>query len=197
MSSPRKVYWDTSCFICFLNKQETTRRLICEDVLSHAQSGEVELWTSTWTVVEVIRPRRTTPIVPSLPEWTAKVPDARSQIQQIWDYYYRNTAPFERLTDQQISKVDGMFKWGWLHKIIVDERTASKAVELCRTRGLKPADSVHAASAILKRVDALQRWDRDFNKVKDIIAIEEPQRLSRQDLLIPDIRRIGPAPDDD
>jgi hypothetical protein len=44
MSKPRKVYWDTTCFICFLNRNEDVRRKICEDVLVHAERGEIEIW---------------------------------------------------------------------------------------------------------------------------------------------------------
>ena len=36
-STNKKFYWDSSCFICFLNRDETTRRLICEDVRRFAR----------------------------------------------------------------------------------------------------------------------------------------------------------------
>jgi len=70
MSEPQRFYWDSSCFICFLNKDEAARRVVCEDVLRHARNGAVEVWTSTWTIVEVIRPRRhgSAP----LPQWAIK-----------------------------------------------------------------------------------------------------------------------------
>jgi hypothetical protein len=87
--SEKTVYWDTSCFICFLNKQETERRLICEDVLKYARDGKIEIWTSTWTIVEVIRPKRfgSAP----LPEWALKainaVPEARENLTILWQRY--------------------------------------------------------------------------------------------------------------
>jgi len=201
MSKPRKVYWDTTCFICFLNRNEDVRRKICEDVLVHAERGEIEIWTSTWTIVEVIRPRRAQAAIPALPPWAAKafkeMPDAGRQLTEMWGYYHRNTAPFEQLAPDQIKKIEGMFQHPWLHKIVVDERVSTKAVELCRTVSIKPADAVHAASAILKKVDCLQRWDRDFDKVQHLIAVEEPQRLSQQQELIEGFRRpIGPSPGD-
>jgi predicted nucleic acid-binding protein len=55
-SVPR-LYWDSSVFICLLNKEEEERRHICENILRHAEQGEVSIVTSTLTIVEVIRPR--------------------------------------------------------------------------------------------------------------------------------------------
>ncbi len=209
MTKPRRIYWDTTCFICFLNRKEEERRLICQDVLLHAQKNNIEIWTSTFTIAEVIRPRRMQPLVPPLPDW-ATIPasldkepqskklisDAQSKIAELWDYYHRNTAPYEKLSKDQINKIAGMFEWKWLQKILVDERIAKKAVELARDYDLKPADSIHAASAILKKVDAIQRWDRDYDKIKSLITVEEPVRLSDQHDLIKDFRALGPHPDD-
>src|SRR5437867_1579641 len=131
----RKVYWDSGLFLCFLNRGEDQRRRICEDNLRHAAAGEIIIYTSTWTIVEVIWPRRK-----SLPS-------------------------SERLTPEQITRIQQMFEWEWLKKVQIDERVARKAVELSRDYGLHPADAVHAASAILAQVEALQRWDRDFSKI--------------------------------
>jgi hypothetical protein len=44
-------------------------------------------------------------------------------------------------------------------------------------------------------VSALQRWDRDFDKVKHLINVEEPKRISDQQV-IGDFTRIGPSPED-
>lgn len=59
MSDYRKLYWDSTCFICFLNdsNHERDRHYICEDILSHAEKGSAEIWTSSFTLAEVIRPR--------------------------------------------------------------------------------------------------------------------------------------------
>lgn len=200
MSKCRKVYWDTGCFICFLNRKEEQRRLICQDVLIHAEQGSIEIWTSTLTIAEVIRPRRMMPTIPALLDWTNKAielfPKSKNQITEIWEYYHKNTAPYETLTKDQVNKIAEMFEWKWVQKIILDERTAKKAVELSRDYGLKPADAIHAASALLKKLDAIQRWDKDFDKIKTLITVEEPQRLSAQNELIPGFRRLGPHPED-
>jgi len=34
--SPRLLYWDTSMFLCFLNKKEAERRKIAQDILENA-----------------------------------------------------------------------------------------------------------------------------------------------------------------
>ena len=72
MNERRKIYWDSSCFICLLNKAEADRRRVCEDVIRHAQNAEFDIWTSTWTIVEVIRPKKKYGIVPRFPLWTVK-----------------------------------------------------------------------------------------------------------------------------
>ncbi len=198
MSEPRKLYWDSSCFICFLNRTETARREICEDILQNAKQGIVEIWTSTWTIVEVIRPKRRGSA--PLPRWAQEaivaVPNSKFELEQLWQRY-QSQDPAVKLSLSQIAQIQGMFAWPFIRKINVDERTAYRAVELARDFGLKPADSIHAASAILRKVHALQRWDRDFDKVKHLILVENPTRLTQQGELIEGIRKaIGPSPED-
>ena len=57
-SKQRAIYWDTSVFLCFLRKHESEKRAICEDILRHAHDGKVSLYTSSFTVTEVIKPLR-------------------------------------------------------------------------------------------------------------------------------------------
>src|SRR5258708_11143916 len=61
----------------------------------------------------------------------------------------------QKLTPNQIAKIEGMFRWKWLKKIQVHELIAFKAVELARDYNLAPADSIHAATAFIEHVDAL------------------------------------------
>lgn len=167
MSERRKIYWDSSCFICFLNRAEAERRRICEDVLHHAQDRKIEIWTSTWTIVEVVNPKRK-----SLP-----------------------TA--HKLSPAEISQIQAMFEWDWLKKVQLDQIIAANAVQLQRDYNLKPADSVHAATAIRIKADVLQRWDRDFDKINKLILVEEPQLLTVQHELIEGFKRqIGPSPEE-
>jgi len=53
-----RLYWDTSCFISYVNsKTEKVRHKVCGHILRKAQAGEVVICTSTFTIVEVIRPK--------------------------------------------------------------------------------------------------------------------------------------------
>src|SRR6266568_8319325 len=141
MSEAQKLYWDSSCFICFLNKDEADRRIICEDVLRHARNGDVEIWTSTWTIVEVIRPKRhgSAP----LPPWAIKAieairkefPKAQQELETLWKRYQSND-PATKLTPEQIKNIQAMFEWPFIKKINLDEPVAIKAVELARDYGL-------------------------------------------------------------
>lgn len=181
MSNPRKIYWDSTCFICFLNADEAERSKICEDILRHADSGSIEIWISVWVIVEVIRPKRKGNA--PLPEWAEKaikaVPESSVHLQELWKRHQRND-PTKKLNPNQIQRIQQMFEWPFLKKVQVDERVAAKAVELCRDLGLKPADSIHAATAILWKCDVIQMWDRDYDKVSNLIPSEEPQRITAQ-----------------
>ena len=90
-----------------------------------------------------------------------------------------------------------MFEWDWLKKVQVDQIIATKAVELQRDYNLRAGDSIHAATAIRIKADVLQRWDRDFDRVKHIVPVEDPQKLTIQAELIEGFKKqIGPIPED-
>lgn len=183
MSEPRKLYWDSSCFISYLNENERERREICEDILEHARNNAVEIWTSTFTIVEVIRPRWQ--VAAPLPEWAVKAieavedefPEARSELETLWRRHQSANAA-ARMTAEEIELVSAMFEWEYIQLIEVSEPIANMAVKLARDCGLKAADSIHAASAIGRKVDVIQRWDRDFSKVSHLITVEDPKMIS-------------------
>lgn len=53
-----RLYWDTSCFLSFVNsKTEKERHKVCSHLLKKAQAGEIVICTSTFAIVEVIRPK--------------------------------------------------------------------------------------------------------------------------------------------
>lgn len=180
MSNAKTLYWDTSCFICLLGDSEPDRQIICEDILRQVTLGAVEIWTSTWTIVEVIRPKRRG--VAPLPDWAnlmiEAVPEARGELEILWQRH-QNSAPSVRITDQEIEAIEAMFE-SYTKKIELDQIVAEKAVALAREYGLKPGDAVHAASAILKKVDALQHWDKDFKRVEALVHVEEPSLITGQ-----------------
>jgi predicted nucleic acid-binding protein len=189
MSDPRKLYWDSSCFISFINSgtpAEAAKSAICADILKNAQNGHIEIWTSMWAIVEVIRPKNP-PQTKPLPKWAAeigaKAPASLPEVQKLWDYWVKQTTPTRMLSAHEIAQISKMFQWNYINKILVDEPIALAAVGLSRSHGLRPADAVHAASAIAAKCDAIQCWDRDYSKVGHLIAVEEPTHISPQGTL--------------
>jgi len=149
-SKLNKIYWDSTAFICFLKKMEGDRRRICEDILYHARDGKVQLFTSTFTVTEVIRP------------------------------HVGDGVGTRLVSAEEVAEIQAMFQWPWIKKVDLDQRVARKAVELERDYGLGTADSIHAASAIVAKADVLQHWERrdEFGKIARLIAVEQPRMLT-------------------
>ena len=190
MSEVNKVYWDSSCFLSLLNPDEKERATICEDVLHNGELGNVLIYTSMWTVVEVIRPRR--PGSEALPVWAMEAlesikqnhPNAHLELEMLWRRYQSDTS-LPKLTPKQIEQIHSMFfGWKWLKLVRIDQRVATRAVELARDHNLKPADSVHVASALIAKTPALQAWDRDFQKISHLITVEEPKYMTIEGPLI-------------
>lgn len=196
MSDLRRVYWDSSCFISMINKDsEPERHEICEDLMNHARDGsEIEIFTSCWTIAETIRPRETHEEKP-LPDWTILLeqkdkdgnliyPDAKEQMERIWNYYHRNTRPRKKLTPDEANKIKKMFAWSWIKKVQVVPVIAHKAVDLARDYNLSPGDSLHIASAIQRSCQQIHRWDRDFKKTDHLIGSCEPTMISQPSLFV-------------
>ncbi len=194
--APRKVYWDTSCFISYLSgthPDEVARALICEDILKHARNDEIEIWTSVWTIVETIRPKA--PFQPfPVPLWAELLkgtdkdgnaihPEAPGEFEKIWTYYKRNTLPTRHLSEAHAVKIKQMFEWPWIKKIQVIPSISHRAAEIARSHNMKAADSLHVASALSRNCDVLQRWDRDYQRTDLLIQSQDPVRLSSQHLL--------------
>jgi predicted nucleic acid-binding protein len=188
-----RYYWDTSCFISYLSSNEWERHGICMDVLKHAREGTVEIYTSCWTLVETIRPRDKY-IPHALPVWakaldhtdkdgTVIYPDAKAELEMIWNYYKRNTMPSRLLSVEQAEKIKQMFAWSWIRKIQVVPTIAAHAAEIARQHNMKPADALHVASALARGCQYLHRWDRDYQKTDHMIPSQSPVRISPPDLL--------------
>ncbi|HTP44045.1 MAG TPA: hypothetical protein VMJ13_05745 [Candidatus Acidoferrum sp.] len=149
-SKLRSIYWDSSVFLCFLRRHEGERRAICEDILRHARDGKISLYTSSFTVTEVIKPLR-----------------------------METTGP-RPLSSDEVSDLQGMFHWPWLKKIALDHRVAQDAVNLGLNFALTAAEAIHAASALIAKVDVLQQWERSaaLEKVGRLVPVEAPRMLT-------------------
>jgi predicted nucleic acid-binding protein len=191
-----KVYWDTSCFISFLSTthpQEAARADICEDVLKHARAGDVQIWTSAWTIVETIRPKEQYKPTP-LPAWAAALdvkdaagnliwPNAKAHLETIWNYHDRNTVATRNVSPSDAAKLKGMFAWPWIFKIQVVPTIAEHAADIARAHNMKAADSLHVASALATSCEVIHRWDRDYRKTDGLIPSKSPERMSPQNAL--------------
>ena len=149
-NKPRAIYWDSSVFLCFLRKQEGERRAIGEDILRHARDGKISLFTSSFTVTEVIKPLR-----------------------------FETTGP-RPLSSDEVADLQGMFHWPWLKKIALDHRVAQDAVNMALTFALSAAESIHAASAMAAKVDVMQQWEPSaaLEKINHLIRIDTPRMLT-------------------
>jgi predicted nucleic acid-binding protein len=118
--------------------------------LRHARDGKVSLYTSSFTVTEVIKPLR-----------------------------METTGP-RPLSSDEVDDLQGMFHWPWLKKIALDHRVAQDAVNLGLNFALTAAEAIHAASAIVAKVDVLQQWERStaLEKINRFVPIEAPRMLT-------------------
>lgn len=192
----KKIYWDTSCFISYLSgdhEDEQSRSAICKHVLKHARNGDIEIWTSVWTIAETIRPKERFQPSP-LPLWAVLLtapdekgnmpyPKAHGEFDKIWTYYKKNTVHTRLLTEEQALLIRGMFDWPWVKKIQVGPAIAHRAAEIARSHNMKASDSLHVASALSRSCEVLHRWDRDYERTDALIPSEEPKRLSTQQVL--------------
>lgn len=199
--TPKKVYWDTSCFISFLSDthpNEVARAKVCEDVLQHARNDEIEIWTSVWTIVETVRPKVSMTPAP-LPLWAELLngkddkgavihPAASGEFEKIWAYYKKNTLPTRHLSDDQALKIKQMFEWPWIRKIQVIPAVSHRAAEIARSHNMKAGDALHVASALHRKCDVLQRWDKDYNKTDSLIQSQDPVWITSQGSL-----ELGPG----
>lgn len=64
MSAIRRQYWDSSVFCSYLN-EEDGRAGVVEDLLKEAHAGRIEIVTSTFALVEVLRLKGSLPIAES------------------------------------------------------------------------------------------------------------------------------------
>ena len=144
----------------------------------------MELWTSVFTIAEVIR-RKLPPEIPKpLPKWAKpimdKVPEALPRVQELWEFQCRKTTPTQAMKPGEVAELQRIFSWSFINLIQVDEPIARRAVILSQKHGLKAADAVHAASAIERKCDCIQAFDKDYSPLEKLIKVEEPQQISDQ-----------------
>lgn len=128
MAKKPKYYWDACCWIGLI-RQEPDKIDSLRYVIESAQRGDVEIWTSTFTLAEVFK-RRCGNVVVDLP------PD--------------NDTAFEDYLEQDfVQRV----------QVDVDIGTAARRMLRRFPGLRKPQDAVHVATAALSGVDELHTFD--------------------------------------
>lgn len=129
MAKLRRVYWDSCAWLGLLNGEPDKRREL-EIIYRAAQRGEYEIWTSTYSLVEVNRYSH---------EFSEAKPLSPENLTKIENFFHQ---PFIKLVpvDMEIG------------------RHARQLLRETPKLGKKP-DAVHLASALRWSVDALHTYD--------------------------------------
>lgn len=126
----KRVYWDSCVWIGLIN-QEPDKLAVCEHVIEQAQSGSVEIWTSTLSLAEVFKKKCN-----GVNVTTAQPSDAN----------------FENFLSQD---------YVVLIQVDHDVGTVARRLLRAHPALAKPADAVHLASALLNNVDEMHTFDGD------------------------------------
>jgi predicted nucleic acid-binding protein len=128
LTEPKKVYWDTCVWLSLIN-EESGRVERCRHILNEARNGNVEIWTSAFTLAEVFKTSSEGKHI-SLPE--SKDHEFENYIQQ--DFF-------------QLVQVD--FDIGVLARRLLREHVPLK----------KPPDAIHLATAVINNLDEFHTFD--------------------------------------
>ncbi|MEO5669471.1 MAG: PIN domain-containing protein [Ramlibacter sp.] len=135
MADPKKVYWDSCCWLGLIN-DEPGKAERCRFVLKEAVLGAYEIWTSTLSLAEVFKV-------------TAEKEAIKMGVA---------TFPLPPNNDVEFEK---FLLQGFLVMVQVDFDIGVDARRLLRAHGVlkKPADGIHLASALQNNVDELHTFD--------------------------------------
>lgn len=147
MAKKPKYYWDACCWIGLI-RQEPDKVDSLRHVIEMAQRGDVEIWTSTFTLAEVFKRRRS---------------DAASELPA------ENDTAFEDYLEQDfVQRV----------QVDVDVGTAARRLLRRFPAIKKPQDAIHAATAALSSVDELHTFDgHDLLPLDGQIPMPDGRRL--------------------
>ncbi len=130
MADKLRYYWDACAWIGLI-RQEADKIDVLRYVIDRAQKGEVEIWTSTFTLAEVFK-KKCDGEQKGLP--TAE--------DQAFDDYVRQDYV-------QLAQVD------------LDIGTLARRVLRQYPKIRKPQDAIHVATALRYNIDELHTFDRD------------------------------------
>ncbi len=138
--SIEKHYCDSCIFVAFLNLEPKYYDK-CKNLLDAAESGQIELFTSTFTMAEV---------------------------NYIKDEYYKKQG-FKPLTSQQKEDIiRDFFHSSWIKFVGFDRESAEINRYISRTFQIKPFDALHLATSIRLQVDYFNTIDGPLlRKIRD------------------------------
>lgn len=127
-----RVYWDACTWIGLILR-EPDKIAACEYVIDEAKKGNLEIWTSTFTLAEVYK---------------KKCGD---------DPVASGIADGDDATFEEFLKQDYVFR------VQVDDEVGTEARRLLRKYPAlkKPQDAIHLATAIINNLDELHTFDGD------------------------------------
>lgn len=139
MSVKQTYYWDSSVFVAFLNEEEK-RADIVESLLEEGRSGNIQIVTSSFTLVEVVKLRGHKPLSPK----------DEKMLREFFEY------SFIKLVDatRKVCEDARMLIWKHAHLKPKDSVHLASALEFSKRLHL----------------DALFSYDADFTKLNNVVT---------------------------
>lgn len=149
MSSTPKYYWDACIWIELINQSSPDRVDRCKYVIEQAETGAVELWTSTFTLAEVYK-RKCEGEFASIPEAADRA--FEDYIEQEFIHKVQVDVDVGKLARRLLRKFPGLGK---------------------------PQDAVHVASCLLRNVDEMHTFDdTDLTKFDGMLPRSDHVKLT-------------------
>lgn len=131
MADPKKVYWDACTWLSLIN-QQAGRAECCRYVISEARAGNIEIWTSAFTLAEVFKK--------SIGDGKPLSLDESKDLE------------FEQYIQQDFLVVV---------QVDVDVGVLARRLLRKHPKLRKPADGIHLATAVLYNLDEFHTYDGD------------------------------------
>ena len=130
MADPKRVYWDACTWLSLIN-EETGRVDCCRYVIAEARAGNVEIWTSAFTLAEVFK---------------KNCEGKAMTLAESKDIEFENYIEQEFLVVVQVD-----YDIGVLARRLLRIHPKLK----------KPSDAIHIATAVLHNLDEFQTYDEE------------------------------------
>lgn len=137
MPRPPRIYWDACVFLSYVNEYEDRVRDI-EDLLAEARRGDIEIITSTASIVEVA-------VGASEQQQATLSEETEARINKLWE----PAAPVKMVE---------------FHTLIAEAAQRLMRSGIPEGWSLKPMDAVHLSTARRMGVDAFHTYDGPLKK---------------------------------